>query len=63
LDNQPKYINELVSLLSQNGVLTIISLTLFNDALKTTNLFLYHLDDTHGNSKGVNLVANELIEK
>ena len=59
--DQPNYITKLDSILDKNGVITINTQKLFNT--ERVNKLLYHLDDTHWNSNGVNIVVNELIEK
>jgi len=61
LSNQPAFIFKLDSILEINGVTTINTLALFNN--EKENKYTYHLDDTHWNSFGVNLVANELRNK
>jgi alginate O-acetyltransferase complex protein AlgJ len=60
-DDQPNFILKLDSILNKKGVITINTQKIFN-AERDNNL-LYHLDDTHWNSNGVNIVVNELIEK
>lgn len=62
LENQPDYIFKLNSILEANGVRTINTLSLFNNARKNTNNYFYHVDDTHWNSTGVKLVADELTK-
>ncbi len=62
-DNQPDYIFKLNSILEKNGVITVNTVSLFNNAKTKNNHYLYHADDTHWNSNGVNLVADELIKK
>jgi len=61
LDKQPTYIAELYSVLNKKGVNTINTIKIFND--EKANSLLYHLDDTHWNSNGVKIVANELAKK
>ena len=63
LDNQPDYIYKLNSILKINGVIAVNTLELFNNNKTKGSNYFYHLDDTHWNSKGVNLVADELIKK
>ncbi len=62
LKNQPEYLIKLNSILEANGVLTINTLSLFNNAKRSSKSIFYHVDDTHWNSKGVNLVADELTK-
>ena len=57
-DSQPNYLLKLDSILSSKGVTSINTLELFN---KTSQL-VYHLDDTHWNSTGVDIVADQLVE-
>lgn len=59
--NQPNYITKLDSILNKKGVITINTQKIFN--AERDNKLLYHLDDTHWNSNGVNIVVNELIKK
>lgn len=61
LDKQPNFLFKLDSVLNQNGITTVNTLKIFNDA--KNNTLLYNLDDTHWNSNGVAIVVNELIEK
>lgn len=59
--NQPNYITKLDSILNKKGVITINTQKIFNT--ERDNKLLYHLDDTHWNANGVNIVVNELIKK
>lgn len=61
LNEQPNYIVKLNSILNKKGVTTLNTLKVLNDEID--NLLLYHLDDTHWNSNGVNIVVNELAKK
>ena len=61
LNEQPNYIVELNSILNKKGVTTVNTIKILND--EKDNLLLYHLDDTHWNSNGVNIVVNELAKK
>lgn len=63
LNNQPDYIPKLDSILKTNGVITVNTLKIFNNEKMKENEYFYHLDDTHWNSNGVNLIADELIKK
>jgi len=61
LNEQPNYIVELNSILNKKGVSTVNTIKILND--EKDNLLLYHLDDTHWNSNGVNIIVNELAKK
>jgi hypothetical protein len=61
LDYQPNYIAKLDSALEQRGVVSINTQEIFN--AQRDHKLLYHLDDTHWNAAGVEIVVNELIEK
>ena len=58
---QPNYLFKLDSILTQNGIYTLNTLKIFNDI--RDSVLLYHIDDTHWNTNGVNIVADKLIEK
>lgn len=58
LNKQPDYFNKLCELAKQEKLQIINTVTLFNEyRKKKNNKLLYHLDDTHWNTKGVNLVS------
>lgn len=61
LSNKPDFINRLNFILEKKGVTTVNTIELFGNKLKNKNLLLYHLDDTHWNSNGVKITADELI--
>jgi hypothetical protein len=61
INNQPNYITKLDSILYKKGVITINTQKILN--AEVNNKLLYHIDDTHWNSNGVNMVVNELIKK
>lgn len=63
LSKQPDYLFQLDNALNEAGVKTINSLGVFNSFRFNTDTFLYHLDDTHWNHNGVNLIADEIICK
>ncbi|MFC1734094.1 hypothetical protein ACFL6I_27635 [candidate division KSB1 bacterium] len=58
LNNQPNYLVLLFKELQKRGVLTIDVLSLFNQ--EKNEKLLYHKDDTHWNSNGVDIVAKEI---
>lgn len=60
---QPDYLFQLDSVLTTFNVPTVNSLKIYNDYRKTHDSILYHLDDTHWNPNGVDVIANELITK
>ncbi len=59
-EKQSDYLFKLDSLLEQNGVKSINALQIYNKHRENNTSLLYHLDDTHWNSTGVNLVAKEI---
>jgi len=59
---QPNYLFKLDSILKENNIKTINTLELFNNYRLTNTKLIYHLDDTHWNDMGVELVANKLTE-
>lgn len=62
LKTQPKYLIKLDSVLQENKINTINTLELFNKHRTSNSKLIYHLDDTHWNAKGVNLVAIKIAE-
>jgi hypothetical protein len=61
LNNQPGFILKLESKLKDKGVTTIRTIETLNERKK--DRLLYHLDDTHWNSNGVNLISEILIKE
>jgi hypothetical protein len=61
-DFQPDYLVRLDSMLSQNKLNAINSLKVFNHYKKMNKQYMYHKDDSHWNSIGVNLVAEEMAK-
>lgn len=59
---QPDYLFKLCSILELNGIYSINTLAVLNEFRNVNKKLLYHLDDTHWNAKGVNLLANELTK-
>ncbi|MFN3195431.1 MAG: alginate O-acetyltransferase AlgX-related protein [Chlorobiota bacterium] len=60
LDEQPNYINQLTEMLTKKGVNVINTLEIFNTEREQSKQLLYQLDDTHWNSNGVKVIANEI---
>lgn len=60
---QPDYIFKLDSTLNSNDIMTLNALKVFNNYRQSHTDLIYHLDDSHWNSKGVNLIANELSKQ
>ncbi len=60
---QPNYLFELDAELKTRNISTINSLNAFNRYRQKNNSLIYHLDDTHWNSKGVNIIAEEIIKE
>ncbi len=59
--NQPNYLLKLDSLLNLKGITKINTLDVFNNYVrKNSGDYLYQLDDTHWNSNGVKLIADEI---
>lgn len=63
LNIQPDFIFKLNSILASKGVKIINTLSLFHKERRVNDLLLYHLDDTHWNSRGVNVVSNAIVQK
>jgi hypothetical protein len=62
LKTQPDYLLKLDSVLREKKIKTINTLELFNKYRTTNTKLIYHLDDSHWNAKGVNLVAKKIAE-
>jgi len=65
LNKQPKMLLELDSILNFEHIETINTLKIYNNFRKNSNdkQLLYQLDDTHWNSKGIDLISKEIILK
>jgi hypothetical protein len=59
-DVQPSFLNQLNSILKEKNVRSINSISVFNKYRLKNKEYIYHLDDTHWNSRGVNLIADEI---
>ena len=59
---QPNYIFKLDSILNSKDILTVNALKVFNNYRSSHTDLIYHLNDSHWNSKGVNLIADELLK-
>ena len=62
-NNQPNYVIKLDSILNSNDIMTLNALKVFNNYRQNYTDLIYHLDDSHWNSNGVNLIADELLKK
>ncbi|MGV8813805.1 MAG: hypothetical protein ACOH2D_06805 [Gelidibacter sp.] len=62
LEAQPDYLIKLDSVLIENKIGTVNTLGLFNNFRKSNSDIIYHLDDTHWNGRGIELVAEKLTE-
>jgi alginate O-acetyltransferase complex protein AlgJ len=62
-DKQPTYLSQLDSLLNIAHVSTINTLEIYNEYRKTSNMLLYHLDDTHWNANATKIVSKEILQK
>ncbi|OJU47069.1 MAG: hypothetical protein BGN96_06180 [Bacteroidales bacterium 45-6] len=60
---QSDYLLQLDSLLSVRGIPSINCLKVYNDYRKTDSSLLYHLDDTHWNSRAVTIIAKEIVKQ
>lgn len=63
LNKQPVYLSELDTGLKKRNISTINSLKVFNLYRQNNNSLVYHLDDTHWNSNGVNIIAEEIVQE
>ena len=61
LPKQPDYLFKIKSSLDKKGIPFINSLDLFNKFRTHNEDLLYQLDDTHWNSKGVEIVSEEIV--
>lgn len=59
---QPVYFNKLCGLAKHENLNIINTVTIFNEYRKKNSNLLYHLDDTHWNAKGVNLVSDAIAK-
>jgi hypothetical protein len=60
---QPKYLFELEKVLDLLNISNINSLNVFNLYRQENETLIYHLDDTHWNSNGINLIAEEIVKE
>lgn len=63
LAKQPSYLFQLDSLLNIDGISTINTLKIYNEYRNSNTTLLYHFDDTHWNSNGVELISDEIVKK
>lgn len=62
-ENQPKYINMVCNELDKLKITNINSVSEFNRFRNNhKNTLIYHLDDSHWNSKGINIIAKKIIQ-
>ncbi|MEM5564590.1 hypothetical protein WNY78_05725 [Psychroserpens sp. AS72] len=62
LKMQPDYLLKLDSVLHKNQIKTLNTLELFKNYRKSNSKLIYHLDDSHWNANGVELIASKLAE-
>jgi alginate O-acetyltransferase complex protein AlgJ len=62
LKSQPDYLIRLDSVLVDKKIKTINTLELFNDYRASNASIIYHLDDTHWNARGVDLVSEKIAK-
>lgn len=62
LREQPDYMNRLVTAIDKKNIATINTLEIFNTKAKDNKLY-YHIDDSHWNPSGVDLIAIEIANK
>ncbi|MDN3492427.1 hypothetical protein [Winogradskyella bathintestinalis] len=62
LHTQPDYLLQLDSILHREKVKTINTLELFNNYRNSNSDLIYHLDDTHWNARGVELVTEKIVK-
>ncbi|MEI6820825.1 MAG: hypothetical protein WCL51_02740 [Bacteroidota bacterium] len=62
-EKQPNYLLRLDSLLKNSNIPSINTLKIYNDYRISNTKLLYHFDDTHWNSNGVEIISNEIINK
>ena len=60
---QPQYLFKLEEELKKNNILNINALMVFNQFRQKNDVLIYHYDDTHWNSRGVNIVAEEIVKE
>ncbi len=63
LKTQSNYLHRLSSLLTQNGVDNINTLEIYNNYRKSSDIYLYHIDDTHWNEIGVEIISDIVSNK
>jgi len=62
-EKQSNYLFLLDSMLKKSNINTINSLKIYNDYRKSNSNLLYHFDDTHWNSNGVELITKAIVDK
>lgn len=62
LKTQPDYLLKLDSLLRVNKIRTVNTLEIFNNYRTSNSNIIYHLDDTHWNARGIELIAKKISE-
>lgn len=59
---QPNYLFKLDSVLREYQIETLNTLKLFNNHRKLNSSIIYHLDDSHWNATGVELVSKKILD-
>ncbi len=62
LDTQPDFMSELVESLNEAGIEAIDLLSVYNEERSRSGELLYHMDDTHWNSHGVEVAARAIAK-
>ncbi|MBN1181860.1 MAG: hypothetical protein JXB49_06205 [Bacteroidales bacterium] len=63
LSKQPDYLSTLDTELRGRDIATINTLRTMNIFRQKSDNLLYHLDDTHWNSNGINIIAEEIVKE
>lgn len=63
LSEQPAFLFELDKELKKRNIPAINSLNVFNLYRQENDSLVYHLDDTHWNPNGVNIIAEEIVKE
>ncbi len=63
LSEQPGFLFKLDTELKKRNISTINSLKVFNLFRQKSNSLVYHLDDTHWNFNGINIIADEIVKE
>ncbi len=61
--SQSKYLLNLSVLLDKNNIENINTLDIYNKFRLNSNKYIYHLDDTHWNNVGVDIIADTVSKK